>query len=324
MKSRLGAALGLLALSVAPAMAADAASGYPNKPIRWVLPFPPGGSTDVVVRIVGPRLSEVFGQQVVIDNRPGAGTNIGMDIVAKAAPDGYTMLLSTASLAINTSLYRKLPFDPVRDLAPVTLLTNTPNMMAVHPGVPAKTVREFIDLAKAKPGGLSYGSSGNGASNHLAMELLKVMTGIDVIHVPYKGGGPAQVDLIAGQIQALFNPPSTLMPHARNGRVRAVAVGSRKRIAIAPEMPTFDESGVPGYEAGVWFGLLVPSGTPKAIIDRLNREVTRILAAPDVAERLTSLGYEPLPGTPQAFAAFIQSEIGKWSKVVKASGARVD
>lgn len=299
------------------------AQGYSSKPIRLVNPFAPGGSTDLVVRTVGQKLTEAWGQAVVIDNRPGAGTNIGTEIVAKAAPDGHTLLNATSSLAINVSLYRKLPFDAEKDLAPVALLTQTPNVLGVHPSVPAKSAKELIELARAKPGQLSYGSSGSGATNHMAMELFKSMAKIDLVHVPYKGGGPALTDLLGGQIQAMFNPPSSLMPHHKAGKVRVLAVGSKQRVA-GLELPTVAESGLPGFESSVWFALFAPAGTPKPFIAKLNVEVNRILRQKEVVERFTNVGLIPVGGTPEQLGAHLKTEIARWAQVVKASGARPD
>ncbi len=313
----------LLAVSMLALSAAAIAQDYPNRPIRLVNPYAPGGSTDLVVRTLGQKLTEAWGQPVVIENRPGAASNIGNELVAKAAPDGYTLLNTTSSVAINVSLYTKQGYDPVKDLAPVITLTQAPNVLAVHPSLPVKSVKELIELARAKPGQLSYGSSGSGATNHLAMELFKSMAKVNLVHVPYKGGGPAMTDLIGGQIQALFNPAGSLMPHHKSGKLRVLAVGTSQRV---PELglPTVAEAGLPGFESSVWFALFVPAATPKAIIAKLNGEVNRILKDKRVIELFTSAGLAPVGGTPEELATLLNSEIRRWAKVVKDSGARVD
>jgi tripartite-type tricarboxylate transporter receptor subunit TctC len=303
----------------APAIGQD----YPSKPIRLVNPYPPGGSTDIVVRTVGQKLTEAWGQPVVIENRPGAASNIGNEIVAKAAPDGYTLLNATSSLAINVSLYTRQTYDPVKDLAPVITLTQAPNVLAVHPSLPVKSVKELIEFARAKPGQLSYGSSGSGATNHLAMELFKSMAKINLVHVPYKGGGPAITDLIGGQIQVLFNPAVSLMPHHKSGRMRVLAVGTRQRVP-GLDLPTVAEAGLPGFESSVWFALFVPAATPKTIIAKLNGEANRILRDKRVIEVFSNAGLVPVGGTPEELAMLLNSEISRWAKVVKDSGARLD
>jgi tripartite-type tricarboxylate transporter receptor subunit TctC len=291
--------------------------------IRIVNPFAPGGSTDLVVRLLTQRLTESLQQTVIAENRPGAGTNIGSEAVARAAPDGYTFLNGTSSLAINVSLYSKLGYDPVKDLAPVVQLTESPNVIAVHPSVPVNSVAELIAYAKANPGKLNYGSSGNGATNHLAMELLKATANLDIVHIPYKGGGPALADLLGGQIQLMFNPPSSLMPHHRAGKVRALAVSSQQRVE-GVDLPTIAESGLPGFESSVWFALFAPAGTPRPIIDRVNAEVNKILRDPASRQVLVGAGLTPVGGTPEALAALMRSDVERWARVVKISGAKVD
>lgn len=303
--------------------AAGTAQDYPSKPIRLVNPYAPGGSTDLVVRTIGQKLTEAWGQPVVIENRPGAASNIGNELVAKAAPDGYTLLNTTSSLAINVSLYTKQGYDPVKDLAPVITLTQAPNVLAVHPSLPVKSVKELIELARAKPGQLSYGSSGSGATNHLAMEHFKSMAKVNLVHVPYKGGGPAMTDLIGGQIQALFNPAVSLMPHHKSGKLRVLAVGTSQRVP-GLDLPTVAEAGLPGFESSVWFALFVPGATPKAVIAKLNGEVNRILKDKRVIELFTSAGLVPVGGTAEELATLLNFEIRRWAKVVKDSGARVD
>jgi len=313
----------LLAAACLLASGAGAAQDYPTRALRLVNPYAPGGSTDLVVRTVGQKLTEAWGQQVVIENRPGAASNIGNELVAKAAPDGYTLLNATSSLAINVSLYRKQTYDPVKDLAPVIILTQAPNVLAVHPSLPVATVKELIALARAKPGQLSYGSSGSGATNHLAMEQFKSMAKVDLVHVPYKGGGPAMTDLIGGQIQVLFNPASSLMPHHRAGKMRVLAVGTPQRLPDL-DLPTVAEAGLPGFESSVWFALFVPAGTPQPIIAKVNGEVNRILKDKRVVELFTSAGLIPVGGAPEQLATLLNSEIKRWAKVVKDSGAKVD
>lgn len=299
------------------------AQDYPAKPIRIVTPFGAGGSTDPVIRTVAQMLTEAWGQPVLVEPRPGGGTNVATGVVVKAPADGYTMLLSVTSLAINVTLYARLPFDPVKDLAPVIQLTDSPNVLAVHPSLPAKTVKELIGLARARPGQLSYASSGSGATNHLAMELFKSMAKIDIVHVPYKGGGQALTDLLGGQIQVMFTPPVSIMPHQKSGRLRALAVGSATRVA-GLDLPTVAEAGLPGFESSVWFAIFAPASTPQSIIAKWEGEVNRILKDKSVSERFTRLGLMPVGGTPEDLAALLKNDIGRWGKVVKESGARAD
>lgn len=304
---------------------AMAASGdYPTRPIRFVVPFPPCGGADTLARVLGQKLGEAWGEQVVIDNRPGAGGNISAEIAAKAAPDGYTIFQGNVAHAISASLYARLNYDLVRDFSPVTQLASTPFVLLVNPSLPANSVRELVALAKAKPGQLNYGSSGSGGASHLAMELFKSMAGVDVRHIPYKGAGPAATDLISGQIQLMFFVQAAARPHISSGRLRGLAVASAKRSSALPELPTVAESGVPGYEAGSWYGVLVPTGTPGRVITRLHAAITRVLSLPDVKERLSNQGFEVVGNTPAQFGAYIRAEIPKWARVVKASGARVD
>ena len=304
--------------------AAAGAQDYPARPIRVVVPFPPGGGTDLMARTVVQKLGESLGATVVVDNRGGAGGTIGTDLVAKAPPDGYTLVVVSGSHAINPSLYPKLPYDSVRDFAPVTMLTSGPGLLVVHPSVPARTVKEFIALARSRPGQLHYASAGIGTPPHLAGELFKTMTGADIVHVPYKGNGPAYTDLIGGHVSVMFPTIPTAIPHVRTGKLRALGVTTRSRTAIAPELPTLSESGVPGYDVSSWYGLLAPAGTPAAVVARLQREIAKVLRLPDISEKLTAQGLDLVGNTPEAFAGVIQSEIAKWAKVVKASGAKVD
>ena len=310
------------ALPVAAVAAQSSAPHYPAKPIRIVVPQSPGGSTDLTARLVAQRLSDALRQSVVVDNRPGAGSIIGTDLVAKAPPDGYTLLVVASSITLNPSLHKKLPFDPVRDLAPVTQLSAFPNMLVVHPAVPVKSVQDLIALAKSKPGQINYGSSGTGT--HLSAELFKYMTGVDMVHVPYKGGGPAVIALLGGQVQLNFATIPSVLLHVRAGKLRAIAVTTARRSPAAPEVPTIAESGVPGYDHGPWNGMLASAKTPKAIIARLNAEVAKIVHLPETAAVLVHEGAEPVGNTPEEFAAIIKSETAKWAKVIKAAGIKAD
>ena len=301
------------------------AQPYPNRPIRLVVAFPPGGATDVYARIVQTRFSEALGQNIVIENRAGAGGMIGADLVAKAPPDGYTLLIGNiAALAMNVGVYSKMPYDPVKDLAAVLRTVDVSYALVVHPGVPAKNVQEFIAYAKANPGKLSYGSAGSGSAPHLATELLKQRAGIDILHVPYKGGGPMVADLLGGQIQVGIGDQANLMPQVKAGKLRALAVGSLRRSPNYPEVPTIAESGLPGFEAGAWQGLAAAAGTASDVVKRLNETLVKVMQMPDVKERLLGAGLEPVGGSPEDFAQFIKSEIAKWSKVAKDVGARAD
>ena len=301
------------------------AQTYPTKPIRLIVPFAPAGGTDLVARTVQVKLTETLGQPVVIDNRPGAAGSVGTDIAAKAPPDGHTLLLCSAGpLAINPSLYAKLPYDPARDLAPVTLVTVMPFVLVTHPSLPVKSVKDLIALAKARPGQLNYGTPGNGSTTHLANELLKSMTGIDMTHVPYKGVALAATDLISGQVQVMSGDLSTLLPHVKSGRMRAIATTAAKRSSLLPDLPTVAESGVPGYDASGWFGVCVPAATPRPIVDRLNASIVKGVQSPDSRERLGALGGEVAAGTPEQFAAHIRTEAAKWGKVIRTIGLKPD
>ena len=312
----------LAALTTHAPAAADA---YPARPIRFVVAFPPGGGTDIIARSIAQKLAERIAQQVVVDNRPGAGGNIGTDIVAKSAPDGYTILMGSAGpLAINASLFAKMPFDPIKDLAPVTLAASTPNVLVVHPSLPARTVKELIALARSRPGEINFASSGHGTPAHLAGELFDSMAGVKLVHVPYKGAAPALADLLGGQVQLMFSTMPPALPHVKDGKLRALAVTSRKRSPAAPELPTIDEAALPGFEAITWHGVVAPAGTPAAIIARLNREIVAILHLPEVVERLSGQGAEALGSTPEEFASYIKSESVKWAKVVRESGAKAE
>jgi tripartite-type tricarboxylate transporter receptor subunit TctC len=300
------------------------AQNYPAKPIRFIVPFAPGGGNDILGRVVAQKLNDAFGVPVVVDNRGGAGGTIGTDLTAKAPPDGYTMLINNVSLAVNVTLYPKLPYDTLKDLEPVTLVGRQPNILVVHPALPAKSVRELLALARAKPGHITFGSGGTGSSSHLATELLKVMAKLDLVHVPYKGMGPALIDLLAGQTQMIMATMASALPFVRSGKLRALAVTPASRAAVVPEVPTMIEAGVEGFEYSTWYGLLVPAGTPRPVIDRIQGEMGKLLAAPDVRERFGSQGVDPAATTPQEFKAYLKSEVAKWAVVIKASGARVN
>lgn len=299
--------------------------GYPSKPIRFVVSFPPGGSADLVARSIAPRLGERLGQQVIVENRPGAGGNIGVDIVAKAASDGHTIGLAAAgALSLNSSLYPGMPFNPEKDLAPITLLAMIPFVLIANPSLPAADLRELIAAAKAKPGSIAFGHGGNASAMHLSGELLKMMAGIDLTAVPYKGSGPVATDVLGGQIPlGVVDVPSALS-NVKAGKIKALAVTTSRRISVAPEIPTFTEAGVPGYESIGWFGAVAPAGTPAPIISRLNAEMAAALAAPEVRERVLAAGVEPLTDTPQEFAAFIRAENRKWAEVIKSAKVKVE
>jgi tripartite-type tricarboxylate transporter receptor subunit TctC len=299
------------------------AQDYPSKPIRFIVPFPPGGATDTFARILGQKMTDSWGQQVVIDNRAGAGGNIAAELAAKSPADGYTIIIVGMSHAVNVSLYRKIAYDPVKDFAPITQVASVESFLVVHPSLPVKSVKELIALAKARPGQLNYGSGGNGAPGHLAGELFKMLTGINMVHVPYKGA-QSMVGLLNGDHAVEFNNLITVGAHIKSGKVRVLAVGSAKRSPLMPEVPTMREAGVPGYEKVQWFGVLAPAGTPQSIISKLNAEMVRALRLPDVAKRLRDLGSEPVANSPEQFDVLIKSEIKKWAKVIKEVGIRVD
>jgi tripartite-type tricarboxylate transporter receptor subunit TctC len=299
------------------------AQQYPSKPLRFVVPFAAGGGSDLVARTVAAKITEAIGQTVIVDNRAGAAGTIGADIVAKSPPDGHTLLLgSSGPIAINPSLYTKLPYDAVRDFAPVSIVTVMPFLLVVHPALPVRSVRELIALAKARPNQLNYGSPGSGSTTHLANELFKSMTGVHIAHVPYKGVAPAATDLISGQVQMMSGDLSTLLPHVRSTRMRALAVTGANRSTLLPDVPTVAESGVPGYEASGWFGVLVPAATPPGTVERLNGAIVKGLAAHDARERLAALGGEVGGSTPDQFAARIRAETAKWAKLIKALGLK--
>jgi tripartite-type tricarboxylate transporter receptor subunit TctC len=298
---------------------------FPGKPVRFVVGFTPGGPSDILARALGQKLGERWNQQVVIENRPGAGGNVAAEAVARSAPDGYTWLLGNNSiLATNQTLYGRLGYDPVKDFAPVSLVAVQPNILVVNPAVPANSVAELISLARKHPGKLNYASSGSGAAAHLAGELFKTMAGVDLVHVPYKGAQPALTDVIAGQVQIMFATSASVIPFIKAGKLRALAVTTARRSPSVPELPTVSEAGVPGFEAITWHGVVVPAATPAPRIERLNRDIVGVLALPDLRERLAALGAEVMAGSPAEFADYIASEIPKWAKVVRDSGARIE
>ena len=317
--------VGLVAFAAAAAPMGVQAQAWPSKPIKYVVPFAPGGTTDILARTVGEKLSIALGQPVVVENKPGAGGGVGADFTAKAAPDGYTIMGGTISThAINASLYSNLPYDPVKDFAAITLIARVPNLLVINPDIKAKNVAELIALMKANPGKFTFASSGNGTSQHLSGELFKSMAGVDMQHIPYKGSPPALQDVVGGQVSMTFDNITTAWPLTKAGKLRPLAVTTAKRSSIAPEVPTLAESGLPGFEVGSWQGVFAPAGTPPEIVKRLNAEIVKILNMPDVKERLVALGAEPVGDTPEQFSAYVKSEVAKWSDIVKKSGAKVD
>jgi tripartite-type tricarboxylate transporter receptor subunit TctC len=317
------ACAGLAWLLSFPLLGAEQA--YPSKPIRLVVPFPAGGSLDAVARAIGQKLTEAWGQPVVIDNRPGAGGNIGADLVAKSAPDGYTILEGALSThAVNVSLYAKMPYDPIKDFAPITLVAVTPNVLVLNASFPVNSVPELLAYARANPGKLSFGSGSNGSAGHLAGELFKTEAGVDMVHIPYKGGAPALQALLAGDTQLMFDTPANSAAQLKAGKLKALAVTTARRSSLMPELPTLSETGLPGFDIYTWWGFMAPAGTPKEIVAKWNAEVTRILKSPEMAAFFAQQGAEPAPDSPEQFAALIKSEIAKYAKIVKQSGAKVD
>jgi len=300
------------------------AQAYPAKPIRWISPWPAGGANDIFSRAIGQRIGESLGQQVLVDNRPGAAGTIGSDIAAKAPADGYTLVMgSSPTHAIAPALYPALPYDPLRDFSAVTLVGSVPNVLVLHPSVPAKTVKEFIAVAKARPGKLNFASTGNGTSQHLSAELFKFMAGLDMVHIPYKGTAPALTELVAGQVDLAFENMPALIPHIQAGRLRALAVTTTKRSAVMPELPTIAEAALPGYDASVWFGVFAPAGTPRPVIDRLHGEILKALQTQDLKSRMIAMGTEVSGMGPDDFSAYVRKEIPKWANLVKAAGVKV-
>ena len=301
------------------------AQAFPAKPVRLVVPFPPGGPLDAVGRAIADKLTQAWGQSVVVDNRQGAGGNIGADLVAKSPPDGYTVVMGALSThAVNPSLYPKMPYDAVKDFAPITRVAITPNVLVVNPALPVNSVKELVAYAKANPGKLSFGSGSNGSAGHLAGELFKADTGTDMVHIPFKGGAPAMQALLSGDTQLMFDNLANSMPQVKAGKLKALAVTTAQRSKLVPELPTMAEAGVPGFDISTWFGLMAPAGTPLDIVAKWNADVTKILNSPDMRERLTAQGAEAAPTTPAEFSAFIAQELAKYARIVKASGAKVD
>lgn len=327
MKIRTGiiAAFSLFFFIAASAHSAENAQSFPSKPIRIIVPYSPGGTTDLLARAIGRHLSDVWKQPVIVENKPGVNGMLGADMVAKAPPDGYTLgIASPGSHAANAGLYPKITYDTIKDFTPVTLAVSAPLLLVAHPSMNVKNVKELIALAKSKPGSISYASGGSGSSQHLAMELFNSTAGVQMTHVPYKGSAASYIDLIGGQVTLEFDVLPTAMPHIKSGKLRPLAITTAARYPALPDLPTVNESGVPGYEASAWFGIMMPAGVPKEIVARLNGEVNKIVALPDIRERFDQQGAIPRPMSAEQFGAFIQAEIEKWAKVVKASGAKVE
>ena len=322
MNTRIRRMAGISLIALLPAAGGALAQSYPTKPIRVIVPYAPGGSTDVVLRLLAPRMSETLGQQVIVENRPGAASIVGLDIVAKSPPDGYTVGISNIAYGANPAL-RKMPFDSEKDLVPVSLISIVTMVLSVHPSVPARSVKQVIALAKAKPGSLNYGSAGQGSANHLAMERFKQLAGINVVHIPYQGGGPAVISIASGETALLFATIPSAIQHFKSGRLIPLGVSRAKRNVALPEVPTIAEGAIPGYEAIEWNGAMVPAGTPAAVITRLNQAIVKAVANPEVKERVTALGADLAGSSPEEFAAFVRKELTTWSKVVKEVGIRV-
>jgi tripartite-type tricarboxylate transporter receptor subunit TctC len=311
----------IFALTALPACAQD----YPSKPLRILVPNAPGGSTDILARAVGERLAEKWGQQVVIDNRPGAGGNIAAELAARSAPDGYTLFLGSMSTqSVNPSLYAKLPFDPARDFAPVSLVANSANLLLVHPSIPANNVKQLIELARARPGQLNYSSSGSGSFNHMSAELFKMMAHVDMVHIPYNGGAPALISVVSGEAQVIFITTAPALPYVRSHRLKALAVCAARRHPLFPELPTASESGLPGFEVGTWYGILAPANTRAEIVARLNAAIAEMVKAPATYKRLLDSGVEPASNTPEQFAQLIRRDTEKWAALIKTIGAKAD
>ena len=321
MRLRALVAVSLLALCAAPV----AAQTFPSKPIRLICPFPPAGAVDIASRAIADAMSKTIGQPVTVENKPGAGGNLGAEAAARSAPDGYTIFMSTSGIqAINPALYAKMPVDVNRELVPVAPLVSLNNVLVLHPSVKANSVKELIALAKANPGKLPYASSGNGTSIHMSGAMFTHLTGVELIHVPYKGSGPAVTDLLAGQVSLMFDNIPSSLPHIRSGKLKALATTGAKRDAALPDLPTIAEAGVPGYESGVWFGLMAPAGTPKEVVAKLNAEAVKGAKSPDFVKRMGDLGYNMIPASPEVMTDMIRQEIARWTPIVKASGAKVD
>ncbi len=319
--ARIMAGIGLLVCVTA---AWSQSPPYPNRPIRLIVPYPPGGAIDPIARTIVQKLDETWGQPVVVDNKPGAGTIIGTEIVAKAAPDGYTVILVATSFTVNPAMYSKLPFDPVNDFAPISLVASFPMMLVVNPQVPVNSVKELIDYLKARPGQINFSSIGNGTTQHLAGELFKSMAGVNMVHVPYKGSGPSMMSVVSGETSVTIESMFLLSPQVKAGRLRALAGAGTKRASLAPNLPTMSESGIPGYDVSTWVGLLAPTGTPPEVVQKWQQQIARILQVPEVRERQISQGVDPVGSTPEYFAEFIKTEMTKWGKVVKQAGIKLD
>lgn len=310
-------------LAIGTGMATAADTAYPTRPIRFVVPYPAGGGVDMLARLVAPRLSERLGQQIIVDNRGGAGGNIGTELAARAPADGYTLAMAAAALAINVTLYRRLPFDPQKDFAPISLLATTPNIVTVHPAFPATSMPAFLRIVRDKPG-VNYASAGNGTTSHLAAVLLGAMATIELVHVPYKGTTPAVIALLGNEVPLMLAPALTVLPHVNAGKARALAITSATRAKVLPDLPTVAESGVPGYEASQWYGVMAPAGTSPPVIAKLNAKIRDIVRSPDVSDRLSQEGSIPVGGSAEEFGRYLASEIQKWARVIRASGARAD
>ena len=300
------------------------AQEYPSKPIRIIVPYPPGGFNDTLARTIGQKLTEKWGQPVIVDNRPGGGGTIGTNLAAKSAPDGYTLLIVSFSFAVNPALYPSLPYDTGKDFVPIVFAANTPNLLVVNPGLPVKSVKELIALAGSKPGQLNYASAGNGSSNHLSMEMFKSLTGVDIVHVPYKGSAPAVTDLIGGQVDLMFDNAPNVLQQVKAGKLRAIALSSKQRSPFIRELPTIAESGVPGFDVSVWFGVVAPAGTPQSVVAKLNTEINGILKLAQIRQAFNNQGVEPAGGSPEEFATFLVAQRTKWAKVVRDSGAKAE
>ena len=311
-------------LLMAIAASASAQQVYPSKPIRFIVPFPPGGSTDPLARLAAQKMTEAWGQQVIVDNRPGGNTIIGSEAVAKAAPDGYTILLAGIPLVTGISLYPNIPYDAIKDFAPVATIARSEFVLVLNPSVPANNLQEFIALAKSKPGELDYGSSGTGGSLHLAGELFNVIAGVKMQHIPYKGSGPLVSDVIGGQVPVSFQTPIATLAHIKSGRLKAIAVTGAARLQALPQVPTFAEGGLPGYDTNIWYGIVAPAGTPKAIINKMSSEVAKSLATPEVRKNLANQGMEPFISTPDQVAALIKADIAKYAKIIKTANIKID
>jgi tripartite-type tricarboxylate transporter receptor subunit TctC len=318
------AGLGAFSATSAAQSGPGQSESFPQRPVRWIAPFPPGGAADIVSRLIGQKLTEAWGQQIVVDNRPGAGGNVGTEIAARALPDGYTVVLVPATFTTYPSLVKKPAYNAFKDFAPITLVSYSPLVLVVNPSLPVKSVQELISLVRAKPGEFNYASSGIGASAHMAAELFKSMTGTKIVHIPYKGQPPAILDLISGRVQIMFPNVPVSLPHIKAGRLRALAVSTAKRSALFPELPTIAKSGLPGFEVTQWSGLLAPAGAPKAIIGKYQRDIAAALSLPDVRQKLVSQGFEAVGNTPGEFSAYIKAEIAKWAKVIREAGIHAD